>query len=149
MQKLNSPRKQFLGKAASKGDLAPSVDHQHLKLVWQLYRDGHLRHPGEPVAVSLASLHDLLPDTGDIYAVHYRAGLLNTLHYILSNYPEKLGDENLICRLNRFKHADDFADCLIRVMARIPVEWMQMGFAYSGWPYDIDEFIRQVEQEAA
>jgi hypothetical protein len=148
VQKINSPRRQFLREAASKHDLAPSVSAEHLKLAWQLRRDFHAQNPGEPVCFALGTLRGLLPDGVDVCAVDYRAGLLNKLHYVLANYAEKLGHENPISRLNRFRHQQDFDDCVIRVMARIPVEWMQMGYIYSGWPFDVDEFVHQVELNA-
>lgn len=98
--------------------------------------------------MDLGTLRGLLPDAVDIYAVDYRAELLNKLQHILANYSEELGNENPISCLKRFNHDEDFDDCVITVMARIPVEWMQLGYVYSGWPFDVDEFIRQVEQEA-
>jgi hypothetical protein len=105
-------------------------------------------HPGQRVGVSLESLRALLPQTANIYAVDYRGGMLNMLHQVLSDYSEKFGQENAITRLIPFRLGEDFDDCVIRVMARIRMEWMQLGFAYSGWPYDIEEFVREVEQEA-
>lgn len=149
MQILNPQRKQFLGKAAKPADLASSVDPEHLKVVWQLYRHFHVQHPGEPVRLALESLRSLLPESVDIYAVDYRAAMLNKLHYILSRYSEKLGYGDLTSRLMHFKRGEDLDDRLINVMARIPMEWMQMGFVYSGWPFNMGEFVHQVEQEPA
>ena len=149
MQKLNASRRQFLGAAGRKGDLAPPVAAEHLKPVWQLYRDYRVNHPGEPVSIGLGTVRVLLPEAPDIYAVDYRAGLLNNLDHVLSNFSEKLGNANPISRLNPFNQDGDFDDCVIRVMARIPVEWMQTGHIYSGWPFDVDEFVHQVERDAS
>jgi hypothetical protein len=106
-------------------------------------------HDTQSSATALRSVKALIPETVDVYAVDYRADLLVVLHYVLSNCPAKLGDDNLISGLSRFKHGEDFEFCVIKVMARIPAEVMQLGFAYSAWPYDINDCIHEVEQEAA
>jgi hypothetical protein len=74
--------------------------------------------------------------------------MLNMLHHILSDYSENPVHESPISRLISFRLGADFDDRVIRAMARIRLEWMQMGFAYSGWPYDVEEFVHEVERES-
>jgi hypothetical protein len=137
------PRRSFLGTSATPEDLVPPVDPAHLKKAFEYCRDVQAQSPGQLIAIS--GLEYLLPDGADAEAVGKRAGMLTLLLHVVREYMEK-ANANPLAPLIRHQQPDD---AMFSVMARIRLERMERGFIYNDWPYDVEDFIRQVEQEAA
>ena len=137
----------FLGTAATPENLVPPVDPAHLKKAWEYYSEIQARHPGQQIAVG--GLEHLFPPGTDAQAVGYRSVMLTLLLHVINEPAEKLGEGSPLILLRRCQHADGLDDAIFKVMARIRLERMERGAVYQGWPCDMEDFIKQVQQEAA
>jgi hypothetical protein len=54
----------------------------------------------------------------------------------------------LVCFSNRL-HDGELADSVLKIAATIPMKRLVPGAVHEGMPFDVQEFMKQVEQTAA
>lgn len=130
-RKLHPPPPNFGGKP---GESVPAVDAEDLKTAWQIGNDAQATHPGQNVAIGLDLLRQACRPGAD-NAVSYRSMLVWMMSQIA---PEQLE------RFMREGHPNDLVFC---AAAKVPLEWMGVGIARQGPPFDVNEFLRLCSEE--
>jgi hypothetical protein len=105
----------------------PAVDPVDLKLVWKQ----HTKHPERAIGTDL--LARLCSPGVDIQAISHRYAMLRTL-------PTNLLADHV--------HDGQLDDAVFRVAATIPLERREIGVEYDGLPFDSDEFVKRLRDEA-
>jgi hypothetical protein len=118
---------QFGGKP---GEPVSEVDPADVKLVWQVQKDAQDPHRGMGAAIGADLIRKACTPGADIEAVGYRTMLLWMMDHIA---PEELA---------RFMRDGEPEESVFRAAAKIPVEWMGVGIARQGPPFDVNEFLR-------
>ena len=133
--------------------LVPVVNPADVKVMWDVRCDAETRHPGELVATA----NGVIPCSpgADMRAVSYRTAMLSLLFHICKTAkeapaPKSEGAERFEKHVERLEkwQTGDRLDVLFKVIATIPLHWLD-DEGPSTLPFDIEEFIRQVEQESA
>ena len=119
------------------GEPVPVVEMEDLKSAWNIYKDIASRHPGEQVSVGISVIEHACSATADVRAVTYRCGMLQIL--------EKLAGDLLA----PWKESGQLDDAVLRVAARIPMNWIGVGIPQSGLPFDIDAFVDELRADSA
>jgi hypothetical protein len=105
----------------------PAVDPVDLKLVWK----EHTKHPECAIGPDL--LARLCSPGADIHAISHRYAMLRTL-------PMNLLADHV--------HDGQPDDVVFRVAATIPLERREIGVEYNGLPFDSDELVKRLRDEA-
>lgn len=142
-QQPDPPKRSFLRTAASPEDLVPPVDPAHLKKAFEYCSEVHGHFPGQAVAMGV---DHLFPAGTNAEAIGKRVCMLTLLLHAIRDYAAKESDTNPLAPLICHQQPDE---AMFAVMARIRLERMERGFIYNDFPYNIEDFMRQVEQEAA
>jgi hypothetical protein len=125
-------------------ELVPTVDPADMHAAWQLYRDAGLRNPTQQVAIGLNVFKHFCSPGAEIGSVTYRTVFLMMLfervHIFLNEAQAQ--------RLLEWQHGDTLDDRLAEVMARIPLKWLSKEGIHSSLPFDVDDFIKQVQKAA-
>jgi hypothetical protein len=108
----------------------PAVDPVDLKLVWMEYTE----HPGCAIGTSL--LARLCSPGADIHAISHRYAMLTMLRQLPTDL---LADK---------MRGGQLDDVVFKVAATIPLERREIGVEYDGLPFDADEFVRRLRDEA-
>ena len=124
---------QFFG---NPGDPVPTVDVADLKSAWTIYNEIESRHPKGKVAVGLAVIEQACSAGADIRAVVYRLGMLDVLEML----PGDL--------LGRWKDKEQLDDAVFRIIARVPMKWVEKGVVQSELPFDVQSFLEELRQES-
>ncbi len=130
-------------------ELVPPVDAADIKAVWQVYNDVRRTHPVEGgglagVAVGAAVFEGVCTRGANIRNVWYRMAMLQLLFHVVERSP----DEPEAQALAKLQAGEELDDRLFRVMAQIPLKWLPKE-GMQGYPFDVDTFMKQIEQEAA
>lgn len=105
----------------------PAVDPVDLKLVWR----EHTEHPECPMGTDL--LARLCSPGADIDAISHR-------HTMLRQLPTNLLPDKM--------RGGQLDDVVFKVAATIPLERREIGVPYDGLPFDADEFVKRLRDEA-
>jgi hypothetical protein len=117
------------------GEPVASVDVADLKSVWDMYLDITSQHPGGGVGVDSSLIERVCSPRADIRAVVYRCQMLSLLEML----PGDL--------LTTWKQSGQLQEAVLRVAARIPMNWMGEGLSHS-LPFDVDAFFEEVRKES-
>ncbi len=120
----------FTGKA---GEPVPVVDAADIKAMWTYGRELMSQNGGRGVAVEVDLWKQVCQPGADIRAVAYRRTMLWFLEMMLR--AAWTGGEP---SENAFK-----------VVARMDLNWMPVGVASNGLPFNLEEFLAAAQQEAA
>jgi len=114
-----------------------AVEAIDLHKVWVLCRDMQAqdRPSGKSRAVGLFGLQAVCGPGADAHSVWYRASLL----LMLSRRADVLMP---------WTHDGELDQAVFRVAAVFPMGKMPVGVVRDGMPFDVEEFLRQVEAEA-
>jgi hypothetical protein len=122
------------------GDV-PIVDAADLESVSNLYRDvasrATTRQSESNPAIGIELLKQVCSLGADVPAVAYRYMMLQLLGHVsgLEEAPwRRLGQLN---------------QSVLKVAARIPMKWMEVGSPQRGLPFDVDSFFLEVDKESA
>lgn len=107
----------------------PPVDPADLERIWSFSQTA------ETKATGIALLQHLCSPGANVQAVGYRSMMLWLLQ---STAPDVLA---------RWWHGDRFDATVFAVMARIKVEWMEVGIIRNDLPFNVDEFVAQIQSE--
>jgi hypothetical protein len=112
----------------------PSVNPADLRSVYAVQRDVQSRFPGQQVLTpdDAAWKHACSPGA-DLFAIAYRIAMLETLT-----------EQGL---LSRWLHNAEQDDAVFKVLATFPMKRIQKG-GQEGFPFDIQELTKQIENEA-
>ena len=119
------------------GDAVPAVDVADLKSVWTIYRDIESAHPGRKTAVDSRLIEGACSASADIHAVMYRLWMVGFLETMPGNL------------LAKWKENERVDDAVFRVIARVPMKWMETGVPQSEMPLDVQSFLEELRQESA
>jgi hypothetical protein len=100
--------------------------------------------PGQKVAFASGAIERVCRPGADIGAVGYRTGMLALLFHVVEQSPA----EPLSQTLATLRNGDELNGALFRVMADIPLRWIP-NEGMQGFPFDGEDFLKRVEQEAA
>jgi hypothetical protein len=114
------------------GDSVPAVDPSDLKAAWGIYQDLKESNPQGRVAVSTSVIEHACSPGADIRAVTYRSGMLGLLLIV----PGEL--------LGPWQQGEQLSEVVFKVVARIPMEWLETGAPRQGFPFDVDAFLQEL-----
>jgi hypothetical protein len=117
---------------AKPGEPVPEVDPQDMKAVWTLARNTKARFPGENVGV--AGWERSLKPGADAEAVRHRISLLG----MVVRHANELELQEVLAP---FLNDGEPSDAMFRAMAEVPMEGVQEGEIYHGFPFDFSEFL--------
>jgi hypothetical protein len=123
-------------------ELIPPVSPAYLKTAYEYCSKALAERPG----VALSVEH-LFPTGTDAYAIGRRCSMLWLVTKAHQLCTENQPETNPFTPLSRYIHGMELDGAMFSVMARI--ELQNPRKALQGWPCDIEDFMRQVEQEAA
>jgi hypothetical protein len=110
--------------------VVPTVKPEDLKSVWQLFADSEARNPGQSVAIGDSVFKSVCSPGADVFSVWYRVSILAA---VIRMRPDLLSDVQR-------------NDSVFEVAATFPMEKMQVGVARNGLPFDVEEFVKRIEQ---
>jgi hypothetical protein len=122
---------------ATPGEPVPTVGAADLKSVWNVSKNIESQYPGEAVGMCTTLIEKACSAGVDVRAITYRCGMLQLL--------ERLGDD----LLTPWKEGGQLKEAVFRVAARLPMVWIAAGVPQSGFPFDVDLFLRELRQESA
>ena len=118
------------------GEPIPQVDPEDLKALWRLQRDVEARHPGQQIAIDNELAQHYCKPGADMQAVSYRVSFL----WLMSRFvPEQFA---------AFTKDGQPIDAAFRAAAKVPAEWMGVGVARQGPPFDVNEFTRLCAEDS-
>ena len=125
--------KQFASNVSNNDVIVP-VEPSDLKSVWKMAEE--IREHSDPkkhTAVDARSFEAVCSPGANVMAVWYRASMLG----MLAQSTGLLAPES----------PDEAKDIVFNVAARFPIKFMQPGVVSQGLPLDVEEFVKQVEDE--
>jgi len=112
----------------------PVVLHEDIKAAWITCSDLDARFADRPVGIGIEVFQRACSPGANIAAVVYRTWMLQ--------FMEEFG------LLNRWLHNGELDEAVFRVAATFPLTKMQAGVVHEGFPFDVETFMEQVEEEA-
>ena len=109
----------------------PPVDPADIKILWK----EHAENPGCVIGISL--LASLYSPGADFQVISRRYSIIELLRMNL------MGD-----LLADHVHDGQPDDVVFRIAANIPLERREIGVEYDGLPFDADEFVKRLHDEA-
>jgi hypothetical protein len=83
----------------------------------------------------------------DVMATVYRMQQFGVLKMVVSQLSESAHES-----VDEFKRLvpllDEHPDAVCRVTATLPMEWMGVGVPHKGLPFDLNEYLRRIEEAA-
>jgi hypothetical protein len=119
------------------GEPVPEVDPDDIKAVRREYQDMQKRHPGDCVAITMRVLGTVCRPGADMQAVCYRQTQLSMIEILADKLKVIPAETMAALRTN-----GDFNDAAFRAMAKVPMQWAEVGVVRAGLPFDFDEFLR-------
>jgi hypothetical protein len=128
-------------------ELVPTVKADDLKAAWRLVHDTRKDYSGV-IAIGRGVWEQVLSKGADIDAVAYRNAMLALLFQIFQDTDFVTAEPEIKKQADRFSKFNDdkFNDALFRVMAQIRLYWLRKDGPTNGFPFDVEEFLTQVEQ---
>jgi hypothetical protein len=110
-----------------------AVNPNDLRAAWTIYRDVQAREPDRQFGVDANVFQGACSPGADIAAVIYRTWMLLSLgrHTLLSTW----------------LHDGDLDGAVFKVAATFPIHKMQVGIVQHGYPFDVQEFLKQIEED--
>jgi hypothetical protein len=120
------------------GEPVPIVDPEDLKAVWHIQEKAraHAEQTGMQAATGAHFIKASCKPGADVESVSYRAMML----LIIAKYAAT--------EIADFSKDGKLADGVFGVAARIPMKWIGVGVDHKGFPFDMDEFKRQLQSES-
>ena len=120
-----------------KDGLVPAVNAIDLKTIWAMQNDFQAHHPGQQVSIDIDIYHRACSPGADMAAVFSRVSMLGLLQPV--------------AEAEHFKfpwiHNGKPDEIVFKIVARIPMVRLQPGVEHEGFPFDVEELIRQIESE--
>jgi hypothetical protein len=128
-------------------ELVPTVRADDMKAAWRLVHDTKQERPGT-MAIGRGVWEYVLSKGADIDAVTYRNAMLALLFQIFQDTNLAFAEPEIKKQADRFSKFNDdkFNDAMFKVMAQIRLYWLRKDGPTNGFPFDLDEFLTQVEQ---
>jgi hypothetical protein len=127
-----NPVDDFWGSANQDSGSVPPVDPADLRSMWTMQSGVQALRPGEQIAIPANAYQRACGPEADVRAVYERVSHLWML--------QEVGV------LSTWLHDGVPDDAVFHVAATIPMSRMQIGVVYQKPPFDLEEFIKQVEQ---
>ena len=119
--------------------LIPPVAPADLKSVWAMKNEFQIRHPGQPVSISVDSYERACSPRADFGAVFSRVSMLEWVQYA--------------AEAGHFRfpwiHDGQPEEIVFKIVATIPMVAPQSDVVHDGSPIDIEELIRQIKNESS
>jgi hypothetical protein len=112
----------------SADDLVPSVDPADLRSVLDI-----LRTSNPKAATGMGALARICRPGADLRAVWYRAAMLSL--------------PSVAALFSRWIDDGKFDDAVLRVGARFPMKKLRVSIVHQGFPFEVEEFVRQIEAD--
>ena len=122
----------FWGSANQDSGSVPPVEPADLRRVWEMQNGVQALRPGEQIAIPADAYQRACGPDADVRAVYERVAQLWMLKEV--GVPEPWLRDGVP------------DDAVFHVAATIPMSRMQRGVVYNKPPFDVDEFIKQVEE---
>jgi hypothetical protein len=120
------------GRATPSGSSVPPVDPADVRSVWTMQHEFQARFPNEGLVIS-----------ADIYKQACRPGA----HVgAVCERTSQLGLLQMLGVLSSWLRDGVLDDAVFQVLATIPMSRMQVGVVYNKPPFDVEEFVKQVEK---
>ena len=118
--------------------LVPAVDPANLKNVWAMQNDFQARNPGQENAISIDLYKHACSPGADVGAVLSRLSILGML--------QKVAEAGHF----RFPwiHYGKPEEVVFKIVATIPMVKLKPGVKQEGFPFDVEELIRQIKNES-
>jgi hypothetical protein len=121
---------------SGRGPVAP-VDPADLRSVWEMQHNAQRNAPNlapnQTAAISSGLYQQACSPGADVAAVWYRVSMLQLL----------AGPSGL---LTPWLHDDELPDAVFNLAATFPMRKLSFGEANQGFPFDAQEFIKQLER---
>ena len=127
-----NPVDHFWGSANQDSGSVPPVDPADIRSVWTMQSQIQAVRPGEQIGISADAYHRACGPGADVRAVFERVSHLGLLQ--------------IAGVLTPWLHDGVPDDALFDVVATIPMIRMQRGVVNNKPPFDVEEFIKQVEK---
>ena len=126
----------------------PEVDPDDVKAVWREYQDTAKDNPGVKFGIDLRVLEHVCKPGADVRAVYYRQAALDLLRLLSQQKPfSEMAGQEFKAKITALMTDGAFRDAAFRAMAKVPMEWMEVGVVRDSPPYDFEEFLRLCEQQ--
>jgi hypothetical protein len=122
----------FWGSTSSSDGSVPPVEPADLRSVWTMQSEIQALNPGEQIGISADLYQRACGPEADVRAVYVRVSQLWMLREVGV--------------LATWIHDGVPDDAVFDVAATIPMSRMQIGVVYQKPPFDLEEFIKQVEK---
>jgi hypothetical protein len=122
----------FWGSAKPSGGSVPPVEPADLRSVWTMQSKIQALNPGQQIGISADGYQRACGPEADVRVVFERVSHLGLLQ--------------IAGMLTPWLHDGVPDDALFDVIATIPMSRMQKGVVYNKPPFDVEEFIKQVEK---
>jgi hypothetical protein len=122
----------FWGSGSPSGGSVPPVDPADLRSVWTMQSEIQARNPGQQIGIGAESYKRACGPGADVRAVFERTSHLGLL---------QMG--GMLAPWLRDGVPDD---AVFHVAATIPMSRMQRGVVYNKPPFDVEEFLKQIER---
>ena len=127
-----NPVDHFWGTGDQHSGSVPPVEPADLRSVWTMQSEIQARNPGQQIGISTDAYKRACGPEADVRAVYERVSHLWML--------QEVGV------LTPWLHDGVPDDAVFHVAAIIPMSRMQIGVVYQKPPFDLEEFIKQVER---
>ena len=127
------------GNSVSEDGLVATVDPSDMKSICRMGREIHTAAQAVGStgshAIGMSAYESVCSPGANSIAVWYRLKMLG------------LCDADGL--LEAYKSDGEFTDAVFRVAATFPMKRMEMGVTYQGPPFDVEQFLKQVERASA
>jgi len=113
----------------------PSVDPADFRSIWAMQNGVPAHPPGQQIAISADSYKSACSQGADVGAVYTRVSQLHLLQ--------------MLGMLAPWIHDGLLDDAAFKVAATFPMKRMQVGIVYNELPFDVQEFMKQIEKQIA
>ena len=118
------------------GTPVPPVDFDDLKAVYLLTSEIAKRHQGEQFAIGRGVVEQVCKPGADLDAIGFRGGKLGLIP-LLAKFGA-IAQESV----DTIMPNGQFTDAALQAMAQLPMEWIEVGVAKQGMPFDWEQFLR-------
>jgi len=118
--------------------LVPAVDPADLKRIWAMQNDFQARNPGQENAIGIDHYKHACSPGADVGAVLSRLSMLGMVQNVAEaghlTFP--------------WIHYGTPEEVVFKIVATIPMVRLQPGVRHGGFPFDVEELIRQIKNES-
>lgn len=106
--------------------------------MWNFQDDFQARHPGQSVAVSASSYQQVLRSGANADAVWYRLSVFRVVQLITKTGAAQLP----------WLPDSKPSEAVFKALAVVPMQFLAVGKPASGFPFDVDEFSKLVDEQS-